>query len=179
MNIRPSMTASPPVQPISASRSGTGSVRTTYEPKFVTCRRTGRQPVAAAFVATTMDLAPPSSSSLEADRSCRAPPAPLPCAGDRERAGLPEHLAGAPDAGPVGVQEAAVAAARPGAAAFRLEQDDVRRRVSLLDRERGPQAGEAAADDADVGVDGAFERVGHVVAERGRRLLQPPRGPEH
>ena len=77
------------------------------------------------------------------------------------------------------MQEAAVAAARPGAAAFRLEQDDVRRRVSLLDRERGPQAGEAAADDADVGVDGALERVGHVVAERGRRLLQPPRGPEH
>ena len=104
---------------------------------------------------------------------------PLPCAGDRERAGLPEHPAGAPDAGPVAVQEAAVAAARPGAAAFRLEQDDVRRRVSLLDRERGPQAGEAAADDADVGVDGALERVGHVVAERGRRLLQPPRGPEH
>ena len=42
-----------PVQPISRRSSGTGSVSTTYEPKFVTCRRTGPQPDVAAFVATT------------------------------------------------------------------------------------------------------------------------------
>ena len=55
--MRPSTTASPPVQPIRSSSSGTGSVSTTYDPKLVTHRATGRHPVAAAFTATTTDCA--------------------------------------------------------------------------------------------------------------------------
>ena len=42
--MRASRMASPPVQPISSSSSGTGSVKTTYEPKFVTWRATGPPP---------------------------------------------------------------------------------------------------------------------------------------
>ncbi len=52
--MRPSAITSPPVQPISASSSGTGSVRTTKLPKVVRRPRTGRHPFCQAFVATTI-----------------------------------------------------------------------------------------------------------------------------
>src|SRR5438270_813484 len=146
MNIRPSTTASPPVQPISARRSGTGSVSTTYEPKFVTWRRTGRHPLART--------------------------------GHGEPGLLSEHGARASDARPVAVEEAAVPPARAYAAAIRLENDDVRRRVAFLHRERRPQAGEPAADDAHVGVDLAHERFRDLVVECSCGLLEPPRGAE-
>ena len=97
---------------------------------------------------------------------------------DSERALFAEHGARAADARPVAVQEAAVASTRPYAAAFRLQHDDGRRRVALLHGERGPQAGEAAADDADIRMHVARERLGDVVAERGGRFLEPPRRPK-
>src|SRR3954467_5794219 len=49
--------ASWPVQPIAASASGAGSVRTTQLPMFVTRFATGRQPVIHALVATTTESA--------------------------------------------------------------------------------------------------------------------------
>jgi hypothetical protein len=56
-----------------------------------------------------------------------------------------------PELGPPAEHEAAVATARPAAANVRLHEDDVERRVVLLEADRGPEAGVAAADDADVG----------------------------
>lgn len=69
--------------------------------------------------------------------------------------------AGQPVLQPVGQRpdaEAAVAAAGPEAHRAALEQDDVARRVVGLGVQRRPQAGEAAADDAQVGVDHALQR---------------------
>jgi hypothetical protein len=54
--------------------------------------------------------------------------------------------------------EAAVAPAGAEAGALGLEQDDVAAGVVGLRVQRGPQAGEAAADDAEVGVRAAVER---------------------
>jgi hypothetical protein len=51
-----------------------------------------------------------------------------------------------------GDREAAVTAARAEARGLGLEQDDVARRVLALGVQRRPQAGEAAADDAQLGV---------------------------
>ena len=73
--MRPSMIASPPVQPISSSRSGTGSVRTTQLPKFV-CRPPSGQPVPHTFSASTTsrradDAARPSRASLSRTRVTR------------------------------------------------------------------------------------------------------------
>ena len=64
--MRPSMIASPPVQPISSSSSGTGSVRTTALPKFV-WRPPSGQLVPHTFRASTISRArttPPGVSSL-------------------------------------------------------------------------------------------------------------------
>jgi hypothetical protein len=69
------------------------------------------------------------------------------------------------------VAEAAVAPARPDAARPGLQQDDVDGRIALSERERGPEPGEAAADDADVGRGVALERRCRLL---GARLVQPP-----
>ena len=103
---------------------------------------------------------------------------PFAGARDSERALFAEHGARAADARPVAVQEPAVAPTRSHAAAFRLEHDDGRRRVALLHGERGPQTGEASADDADIRMHVARERFGDVVAERGGRFLEPPGRPK-
>jgi hypothetical protein len=69
------------------------------------------------------------------------------------------------------VEEPTVAAARPGAARLGLEQDDIGGRAALAQRQRSPEPGEAAADDADVGRGVALERWGRLL---GARLVQPP-----
>src|SRR5919204_402729 len=125
--IRPSRMASPPVQPISSSNSGAGSVSTTYEPKFVTRRATGRQPVAAALIATTI-----------------ARPREL------ERPFRPEERNDTRERGPVAVQEASIPPTRPSAACLGFDDDDTRGRLTLLGRERRPEPGESTPHDADV-----------------------------
>src|ERR671936_675182 len=52
---------------------------------------------------------------------------------------------------PVAVHEAAVPAARPRAAAVGFQHDEACRRLTFVQGERRPEAGVAAADDADVG----------------------------
>ncbi len=65
-------------------------------------------------------------------------------------------------------QAAAVAPARTGAAEIALDDGDVERRVALLRLDGGPQPGEAATDDADVGALCALQRGGEVaVVEEG------------
>ena len=84
--MRPSTIASPPVQPICSSSSGFGSVSTTYEPKFVRLRPAGRQPVSAAFVASTISgarstpfavVTSPSRTRSAGVRSCNMTPAAI------------------------------------------------------------------------------------------------------
>jgi hypothetical protein len=59
-----------------------------------------------------------------------------------------------------GVDEAAVATARGAADLLRLEQDDVAPGVVGLGVQGGPEAGEAAADDAEVGLGRPGQRRG-------------------
>ena len=73
---------------------------------------------------------------------------------------------------PVAVREAAVAAARTRPAGLRLDEHDVEARLALLDRERGPQAGEPTTDDADVRGPRAFQPTRRLVEAR---LVPPPR----
>jgi len=77
---------------------------------------------------------------------------------DLERALVTEFVAQARQVAPVAVDEAAVAAARAEPALLGLEKDDVEARLALLQRERGPEAGVAAADDRDVGLGVTVER---------------------
>jgi len=73
------------------------------------------------------------------------------------------------------VDESAVAAARAAPTLAGLEQDDVERRLALLQGKRRPEPGVAAADDRDVGVGVAVERRRRPSAEPGgERLLDPP-----
>ena len=58
---------------------------------------------------------------------------------------------------PPGQREAAVTAAGAGAADVGLDERHVGAGRAALELERRPQAGEAAADDADVGLGVAFE----------------------
>jgi hypothetical protein len=69
------------------------------------------------------------------------------------------------------VDEAAVAAARAPAALLRFEEDDVEPRVALLQGERGPEAGVAAADDGDVSLGVPLEWRRRLV---GACLVEPP-----
>src|SRR5262249_44471725 len=72
---------------------------------------------------------------------------------------------------PVAVDEAAVAATRPGATGDSLEQHDVGRRLAFLHGQSGPEPRVAAADDADVRRHVAGQRrLGLVRA----RLVPPP-----
>jgi hypothetical protein len=66
-----------------------------------------------------------------------------------------------------GEREAAVAPAGAGADGLGFEQDDVARRVVGLGVQRRPQAGEPAADDAQVRVDAAGQRRLRVAGPRG------------
>jgi hypothetical protein len=68
-------------------------------------------------------------------------------------------------------REAAVATARAGAADLGLDEDDLERGLAPLERQRRPQPGEAAADDAHVGAKVALERAPGR-ADRG--LAKPP-----
>jgi hypothetical protein len=73
------------------------------------------------------------------------------------------------------VQEAAVPPARAAAARLGLEHDHVESRVALLQGQRGPEPGVAAADDRDVGFGVTFERRRRLTAEpRGECFLEPP-----
>ena len=76
---------------------------------------------------------------------------------------------------PPGQREAAVAAAGAGAADVGLDQRDVGAGGAALELERGPQTGEAAADDADVGLGVALEARVLVRLAALERLLQPER----
>jgi hypothetical protein len=57
-------------------------------------------------------------------------------------------------------------------AALRLDERDPKVRRALLQGERGPEPAVAAADDRDVRLEVARERVGRLV---GRGFLEPPR----
>jgi hypothetical protein len=86
-----------------------------------------------------------------------------------------ELVAQARQVAPVTVDKAAVTAARAEPALLRLEEDDIEPRLALLQRERGPEACVAAADDRDVGLG--------VTLERRRRvdrvgLVKPPDAPD-
>lgn len=69
-------------------------------------------------------------------------------------------------------QAAAVAAARAGAAQVGFDDRDVERRVLLLRLDRGPEPGEAAADDADVGLRRTLQRGGEIAVVE-QRLFDP------
>src|SRR5581483_8481036 len=80
------------------------------------------------------------------------------------------------DRRPVAVEEPAVAAARPGAADLRLDEDDPQVRSALPQRERRPEPRIAAPDDDDVGGRLASEgRRLDRLRGGGERLLEPPR----
>ena len=70
-------------------------------------------------------------------------------------------------------EEAAVGAAAAGAADGGLEQHDAQRRLALGELVGRPEAGETAADDADVGLDLAGERRARHAGIGGQRLVQP------
>src|SRR5262249_19128719 len=98
-------------------------------------------------------------------------------AGDGEplRALRAEQVAELGERGPVALDEAAVPPARAGAAERRLDDRHPGARISLEDREGGPQARVAAADDRDVGRRIARERRRVYRAALGREcLLEPP-----
>ncbi len=69
-------------------------------------------------------------------------------------------------------QAAAVAAARAGAAQVGLDDRDVERGVLLLRLDRGPEPGEAAADDAHVGLRRTLQRGGEIAVVE-QRLFDP------
>ena len=77
---------------------------------------------------------------------------------------------------PPAQHEAAVAPARAGAADVLLDQHHVRGGLQLLEPQRGPEAGEAAADDADIGCRVAFQRRrrGAVVECLAEPVAPPP-----
>src|SRR5581483_10649314 len=81
-----------------------------------------------------------------------------------------DHGADLVELGEPGVRLAAIATGGAGAAEIGFEDDDARLRRLLLDAERGPEAGEAAADDGDLGVLRPFERRRHRL---GAGILQP------
>ena len=96
----------------------------------------------------------------------------------RERALGAAQLHERAELGPPGDREAAVAAARAAAADVLLEHDDIARRLPLLDADRRPEAGVAAAHDRDVGARGALERRGGGLVGR-ERLVEPERAVGH
>jgi hypothetical protein len=91
--------------------------------------------------------------------------------GDLERALIAELVAKTRQVAPVAVDEAAVAAARAAPALVRLEEDDVEARVALLQRERRPEPGIAAANDRNVGFGVTLQRRRRLFCAR---LLEPP-----
>src|SRR4051812_34351877 len=96
----------------------------------------------------------------------------------REPALAAAQLDQRPELGPPGDREAAVATAGAAAADVLLEDDDIARGLALLDADRRPEAGVAAAHDRDVGARGALERrCGGLV--RGQRLVEPEGAMRH
>ena len=88
-----------------------------------------------------------------------------------QRLGGPAHPLERLELRPQREDEAAVAPARTGAADVALQEDDVKRRLALLQCQGGPQAGQAASDDADVGPEVAVQR--RPFPGRIERLLKP------
>jgi hypothetical protein len=82
-----------------------------------------------------------------------------------------ELVAQARQVAPVAVDEAAVAPARAAAAVLRFEQDDVEPGLALFQRQRGPEARVAAADDDDIGLGVPLERRRRLIRAG---LLEPP-----
>ena len=76
-----------------------------------------------------------------------------------------------PELRPPAEHEATVPAARSSTAHVGLDEDDVQRWIVLLQSDRGPEAREAAADDADVGALLALES--RRVLGSDERLLEP------
>jgi hypothetical protein len=72
-------------------------------------------------------------------------------------------------------REPAVAAAGPPSAHAGLDDGDTQRGIELLDAQRGPQAGVAAADDADIGAHATLERGARPVSPHG--VGEPPASP--
>ena len=89
-----------------------------------------------------------------------------------QRLGLAEQSFEGQKLGRPGQQAAAVAPAGAGAAQVALQDDDVQLRLALFGLYRRPQAGEAAADDANIGGLLALQGGGQVaIAHQG--LLNP------
>ena len=133
--------------------------------------RRGRPEVPAAVVVRV--------DAVLARRSCRSRRRPSSAA--RAIASAPSRAAQLDERGelgPPGEHEAAVAPARAAAADVLLEHDDVAGRLALLDADRRPEAGVAAAHDRDVGAGGALERRGGGLVRR-ERLVEPERAMRH
>ena len=160
---RLSVMHSPPVQPISSSRSGTGSVRTMWEEATVRRPRSGpRRPLAAAPIAST-----------RARRRGRAPPsvrASTPPAASRKRA----HRRGLVDLDPGGEQALAQAERQPRRLHGRRARGRRRRRGRPA-RSSGPATslGAERCDRlrrAELAAGLERRRPGAVVGRRGRDL---------
>ena len=87
---------------------------------------------------------------------------------------LAERRAQARELRPRRREEAAVGAAAAGADDVGLDEHDAEARVALAQLVGGPEAGEAAADDADVGGRLAGQRRARRAGVGAQRLLQPP-----
>ena len=90
-----------------------------------------------------------------------------------------EPLAQGREVSPERVDEPAVAPARPAAADVLLEQHHIDVRIEFLQEPGGPHAGEAAAEDHDVGARVAVEPRALIAGERRERegLTEPPAAP--
>src|SRR5204863_1288580 len=95
-------------------------------------------------------------------------------AADLQGLRLAVHLAQQVELLPEPIEEPAVAPARASAADVLLEEDDVDRRVALLQEVGAPHAGVAASDDDDVGPLTSTERRSRLTRVRGERIPQPP-----
>src|SRR2546425_481219 len=192
--MRESEMQEPLLQPIAASWSGTGSVATTSLAITTRARRSSRSAAAQALRASTILVARTEpwvvttrggrdrSSFVIGECSKTRTPAAIatrlrPRASLDRRGREPHGLVGSadllqrPELRPPAEHEATVPAARSSTAHVGLDEDDVQRWIVLLQSDRGPEAREAAADDADVGALLALES--RRVLGSDERLLEP------
>src|SRR5690606_31966728 len=85
----------------------------------------------------------------------------------------PQNLDQTRELGPEVANAAAVPAAGPGPAEIRLDQRYLERRILLVKTERGPEPGEPATDDADIGLPVTGQLPFTLAAEAVQRLLDP------
>jgi hypothetical protein len=90
-----------------------------------------------------------------------------------ERLVLTDPLDQRGDLRPPREREAPVSPGRPAPADVLLEDDDVRRRLELLDPERRPEPRVAAADDADIRLRVLEELLGGDAVLRAQGFLEP------